>query len=297
MSHKKGLIIKLIGGLYTVIEDNTKHVFLCKARGKFRHIDVNPKVGDHVLFNQIDERDGYIIEVMPRRNDLTRPYIANVDKAILVFSVKKPEFNTNLLDRFLALIEFNDIEAILLFSKMDLLNKNDLPYIEDYTDYYQKIGYKVHQTSIKNLDKSIILDEITNHICVISGQSGVGKSSLLNTIDIHLNIKTDEISEALGRGKHTTRHVELIPLNGGWVADTPGFGLLEFNDMTETDLSHSFKEFFEIGKNCRFKGCLHVSEPNCAVKQAVLDKVIKESRYKNYLSFLNEIKERIKFQY
>lgn len=297
MQSKQGLIIKLIGGQYSVFDYESHLTYVCKPRGVFRHKDVNPKVGDHVVFEAADQKHGTIVEVGPRRNDLVRPYIANVDKAILVFSVKKPELNLNLLDRFLALIEFNNIEPILIFSKMDLLDKSSHDEVVGYTNYYKNLGYVTYHTSVYSMDKSILLDEIKDKVCVISGQSGVGKSSLLNAIDPNLNLKTDEISEALNRGKHTTRHVELIPLNDGWIADTPGFGLLEFHDMNEIDLAHSFIEFFEKSNKCKFNGCLHDKEPNCAVKKAVATKEIMLSRYENYLSLLNEIREKNKNKY
>jgi len=297
MNRKKGLIIKLTGGWYTVIEEDTHERFACRARGVFRHQDVSPKVGDHVFFDVLDHQNGYIMEVLPRRNNLTRPYIANVDKALLVFSVKKPDFNSNLLDRFLAVIEFNDIETVILFNKIDLLNDDDTKSIEIIRHYYESIGYKTLMTSIKSFEIGVLTKEIQGHVCVVSGQSGVGKSSLLNAMDITLNIKTDEISEALGRGKHTTRHVELIPMEGGWIADTPGFGLLEFTGMTTVDLSHSFREFFKVGKDCRFHGCIHENEPGCAVKKAVEKGDILNSRYENYLSFLGEIQAQTKNKY
>lgn len=286
----KGLIIKSISGEYTVAVDQTT-TYVCKPRGTFRLNDLSPKVGDRVV---IDSTTKTILEILPRKNELVRPFVSNVDKMFLIFPVKEPDLNLNLLDRMLSILEFNEIESIIIFSKIDLINDN--VEINKITDYYRKIGYKVYLTS-KYDDINFLKNEFMNSISVFAGQSGAGKSSLLNLLDTTLELKTQEISHALGRGKHTTRHTELHPLHGGWIADTPGFGTVEFEFDDLLTFSQSFKEFFEASKKCKFNRCLHVNEPGCEVKRLVKDSNILSSRYDNYLSFEKEIDEKIKNKY
>lgn len=284
MDKNYGLIIKSISGEYTILKDNIKYV--CKPRGVFRYKGMTPKVGDYVSFT-----DNTITEITPRRNDLERPFVSNIDKAFLVFSVKEPDLNMNLLDRMLAVMEFNDIKPIIVFTKLDLLNgdtKAKCEY-EKVKAYYEKIGYTTYSSSIESLPKELI-EETKGAICCLAGQSGVGKSTLLNLYDSSLNLKTDTISYALGRGKHTTRHIELLEINGGFIIDTPGFGSLDFSGMDVASLSHSFLEFFEASKNCKYNMCLHLNEPNCKVKEEVENGTILKSRYENYLLFIDEIK-------
>ena len=226
---------------------------------------------------------------------MVRPPIANINQALLLFSVKHPDFNDNLLDRFLSIIEFNNIKPILIFSKWDLLNEEEVKVIEPIISYYQNIGYKIFRFSkFEPLDPEI-RSLIDDNISVVTGQSGVGKSTLLNKIDNSWQLKTDEISLALGRGKHTTREVSLMPAGKGWIADTPGFGILEFEGMDEIDISHSSDEFFELSNKCNFQGCLHEKEPGCAVKAALSEGKILKSRYDNYLGFINEVKSKRKW--
>lgn len=278
---REGQIIKAISGEYTIATKNEKIV--CKPRGIFRYKGMSPKVGDFVILN---EQTKSILEIKSRKNDLIRPVIANVDKAFLVFSVKEPELNLNLLDRMLAIIEFNSIEPIIIFTKLDLLS--DYSEYNKVKDYYKSIGYKVYESSKEYLPKEILL-EIKDNIIVLTGQSGVGKSTLINSFDSNLSLKTGEISYALGRGKHTTRHVELIEIANGYLADTPGFGTVDFDGMDVVDLSHSFIEFFDSLEDCKYSMCLHVNEPNCEVKRKVECGKILKSRYDNYLLFVKEI--------
>lgn len=273
----EGLIIKLISGDYTcLLEDGDIRV--CKPIGLFRLKKIDLKVGDKVIVE-----NNSITDIKKRKNELIRPNIANVDKAFIITSLVEPEINLNLLDRLIANIEYNNIEAILLFSKVDLVN--DLDKYQYIFDYYKRIGYKVY---LLPLEKDLIKEEIKSSISVLVGQSGVGKSTMLNLFS-NLNLKTDTISKALGRGKHTTRHTELINVCGGYVADTPGFGNLDF-EMDEVTLSHNFKEFF--GQSCKYNGCLHLNEPGCIVKEKVNNGEILKSRYDNYVLFINEIRQK-----
>lgn len=280
---REGQIIKSISGEYTIALGKDKIV--CKPRGVFRYKGMTPKVGDNVLVN---EETRSIIEIKKRKNDLIRPVIANVDKAFLVFSVKEPELNLNLLDRMIAIIEYNNIEAVIVFTKLDLLEEKEEYFI--IRDYYKKIGYTIYESS-KDLLPYELLDELKDNVCVLTGQSGVGKSTLLNQFDSSLNIKTNEISQALGRGKHTTRHVELLSLGDGYLADTPGFGTVDFTGIDVYTLSQQFKEFFEVLPNCKYGQCLHINEPNCEVKRRIENNEILKSRYENYLLFVKEIQE------
>lgn len=273
----RGKIIKLISNDYTVLTQNQKYV--CKSRGKFRNMKINPLVGDEVIF---DENNNYILEVLPRKNYLLRPPVANVDQAVIITSVKHPDFSSNLLDKLLCIIEFNNIKPIICFTKLDLLDYNELEEIKKIIDYYKKI-YEVYINDDIEKIKHIFKDKIT----VFTGQSGAGKSTLLNKLDNSLQIRTNEISIALGRGKHTTRHVELIPLYDGLVADTPGFSAVDFADMTNADIRDNFIEFNNYRENCKYKDCMHNKEDECAIKKEIDHNILK-SRYENYLNFISK---------
>lgn len=286
----QGTIVKLIAGQYTVYAKETNEYYNCKPLGIFRHQDLKPKVGDNVEFTNTS-----ITKIMKRRNDLIRPSICNIDQAFIVTSVKKPDLNLNLLDRFLVILEHHEITPILIFSKWDLLNEKEKTNIQEKINYYQKIGYQVLITSNEKINLEIIKNLLKDKISLITGESGVGKSSLLNSIDSALDIKTNEISIALNRGKHTTRHVELIRSCSGWVADTPGFGNLSLEEIKENELPFLFLEFNEYNRNCKFTSCLHINEKICGVKNALAENKITNERYENYKSFLNEIKNNRKW--
>lgn len=273
----RGKIIKLISNDYTVLSNDKQYI--CKSRGKFRNMNINPLVGDEVIF---DEENNYILEVLPRRNYLLRPPVANVDQAVIITSVKHPDFSSNLLDKLLCIIEYNNIKPIICFTKLDLLDNNELEEINEIINYYKKIYDVYINDEIEDI-KHIFKDKIS----VFTGQSGAGKSTLLNKLDESLQIKTNEISMALGRGKHTTRHVELIPLYDGLVADTPGFSAVDFTDMTNADIRDNFIEFNEYREDCKYKDCMHNKEDECAIKSEI-DKNILKSRYENYLNFINK---------
>lgn len=275
----EGKIIKLISNDYTVLSNNKKYT--CKSRGKFRKLKISPLVGDQVVFDDINN---YILEVKKRKNELVRPPVANIDQAFIITSVKHPNFSTNLLDKLIDIIEFNNIEPIICFTKLDLLNKEEQNDIDMYINYYKKIGYKV----FINTQISEIKEQFKNKISVFTGQTGAGKSTLLNNINPNLKIKTDDISYALGRGKHTTRHVELIELENGFVADTPGFSSLEFIDMKDIDIRDNFVEFELYKEKCKYRDCMHDKEDECEVKNKVRSGDILESRYQNYLNFIHK---------
>ena len=290
---KKGIILKALSGFYYVEDQETKEMIQCRSRGLFRKQKITPLVGDQVEFLVEPDGNGYVMDIGPRKNELVRPPIANVDLALVVFSVKEPDFSPKLLDRFLAVIEMNQIEPIIVLTKMDLLSEEERQAIDPSIQYYKQIGYEVIETSSKqHAGINVVNDLIKDRIVVICGQSGVGKSSLLNAIDQTLKIQVNEISKALGRGKHTTRHVELHKLSDGLIADTPGFSSLDLDQLEAIDLSQCFVEFYERSEQCKFRGCLHENEPRCAVKAAVETGEILPTRYENYLQFLTEIKSR-----
>lgn len=273
-----GKIIKQISNDYTVkVEDI---LYVCKARGKFRKLGLTPLVGDNVV---IDEKNNYILEILKRKNELDRPSVANIDQVVIVTSVKIPDFSTNLLDKLLNIIEFNNIKPIICFTKLDLLNDLELSNIKNIQNYYKKIGYDVYNNTDSEL-KNIFKDKIT----VFAGQSGAGKSSLLNRLDDSLNLEIGEVSIALGRGRHTTRHTELIEVLGGFIADTPGFSSLDFKGMTKSDIRDNFIEFNEYKDFCEYKDCMHLNETKCSIKNNVENDNILKSRYENYLKFIEK---------
>lgn len=273
----EGKIVRIISNLYTV-SSNEKN-YDCKARGKIRYENLTPLVGDIVEF---DEKENYILKIKPRKNSLDRPMIANIDSALIVTSVKKPDLSLLLLDKELALCIKNNIEPIIVFTKLDLVTKSELKNIKYIFKYYSKIGIKV--TTNRNLYKLKRL--IKNKTLVLTGQTGAGKSSLLNKLDRKLNLATNEISEALGRGKHTTRHVELFKYKTSLIADTPGFSSLDLKDFTKEDIKNTFIEFNSI--NCPYKDCTHTKEKECKIKELVNNKTILKSRYDNYISMVNK---------
>jgi len=275
----EGLIIKNISDLYIVKCDN--QIYKCKAKGLFRKEGITPTVGDKVL---IDEKKMVITNILNRKNILVRPPISNVDIALIVMSVVNPSFSTNLVDKLINIIEYNNIKPVLCLSKLDLLDNKE--EINKYINYYKSIGYDV----FLNTETDKIKELFKNKITVITGQSGVGKSTLLNMLDSTLELKTNEISYALGRGKHTTRHVELIELFDGLVADTPGFSSLSFLGMKKEDIRDNFIEFNEYKNKCKYKDCMHLKEDDCEIKRMVESNDILKSRYENYTKFISEVK-------
>lgn len=285
-----GKIIKGIGGFYYV--DTEKELYECRARGIFRKNKITPLVGDRVSISVVDEENkkGVVEEIEERDTELVRPPIANVDKALIVFAIKNPSPNLSLLDRFIVLAEKENLEIVIVFTKVDLDTDDKL--LDELKNIYEVSGYKVIPVSNKlklNIDK--IKEELKENTVVFAGPSGVGKSSLLNEVDKNFELKTGEVSDKIKRGKHTTRHAELLKLEcGGMVADTPGFSSLTLDDIDENELKEYFIEFDKYDE-CRFGSrCIHENEPSCAVKEAVENGEISKKRYDSYIQLLNEIR-------
>ena len=273
-----GQIIRIISNLYTVKIGNM--LYGCRARGVFRKRKITPLVGDQVI---VDTSNNIIVKVLPRKNELKRPTIANVDIALIITSVKEPNLDLVLLDKLISNITYNNIEPVIIFTKLDLLDEDSLKNIDSLKEYYEIIGIKVFYNNEITEIKKYIKDKIV----VLAGQSGAGKSSLVNKMDNRYSIETNEISQALGRGKHTTRHVELYDIEDALVADTPGFSSLDLTSLTKEELKDTFIEFRDY--ECKYRDCLHYKEDECSVKDAVKDKKILETRYNNYIKFLEEI--------
>lgn len=270
-----GRIIKNISNDYTIESDNK--LYICKPCGKLRIKNITPLVGDFVEF---DEKNNYLLNILPRKNELVRPSIANVDYGVIVQSVKDPDLDLVLLDKSLTIISYNNITPIIYFSKLDLLNNEELKKINTYISYYQQIGYLVSTTTVD------LLNIIKEKTVVLTGQSGAGKSTLLNTIDPNLNLKTAEISYALGRGKHTTRHTELFHTHNTFIVDTPGFSKIDFIGMSNIAIRDNMKEMFDNLEYCKYQDCMHISEDGCHVIELVNNNKILKSRYQNYLNFI-----------
>jgi len=274
-----GKIIRIIADLYTVKIDDM--LYGCRARGVFRKKGITPLVGDDVI---IDPANNIIVKILPRKNELKRPIIANVDNALIVSSVKEPNLDLILLDKLISTVTYNNIEPIIVFTKIDLLTEEEKDNINELRAYYEEIGYKVFY----NNEAAQIIKSIKGKIVVLAGQSGAGKSSLINRLTNKYNIETKEISKALGRGKHTTRHTELYDVDDALIADTPGFSALDLSNIEKDELKDTFIEFANY--ECKFHDCLHNKEIECEVKKAVENKKILKSRYNNYLKILEEIK-------
>lgn len=277
----QGIIIKSLAGFYYVEADG--QVYQTRARGNFRKKGQTPYVGDFVDFSAEDQSEGYILKIHERKNSLVRPPIVNIDQAVVIMSAKEPDFNANLLDRFLVLLEQKTIEPLIYISKLDLLD--DRSQLDAYKAIYEKIGYPFLYSPEE------LLPHLEKKVTVFMGQTGVGKSTLLNKIAPELALETGQISDSLGRGRHTTRAVSFYNVNGGKVADTPGFSSLDYEVKESELLNDCFPELAEVSQGCKFRTCTHTHEPACAVKLALESGQVAQSRYDNYLQFLSEIEQ------
>ena len=272
----KGQIVKIVSDDYFV--DSSHGEFICKARGKFRKDNISPKVGDYVIFD-MDKK--MIEEIFPRKNELDRPIVSNIDEAFIVTSLKKPDFSDNLLDKLLTVCEINNIKPIICITKKDLLTKSEFNKIKPILNYYKKLGYTV----VYNNQLFKIKRIFKNKTVVFTGQTGAGKSSLINKLDKSLDFETNEISEALGRGKHTTRYVTLVKIGKGMVVDTPGFSAIDLSVYSNEQIKNSFIEFNKY--SCPYKDCMHTKEKDCEVKKHISYGILK-SRYDNYIKFIEK---------
>ena len=286
---KTGRIVELISGVYQVDVDGVR--FDTKPRGLFRKKKFSPVVGDIVDFEVQNEQEGYIHHVHDRDNELKRPPVSNIDELVIVMSAVEPQFSTQLLDRFLVVAHSYDLEPRILITKKDLTTQDDQEYIQAMLDLYQDIGYPTQFIS-KNDDRVSIVDEWNHGLIVLSGQSGVGKTTFLNHYRPELNLETNDISKSLNRGKHTTRHVELYERNHGFIADTPGFSALDFDHIEKDELKNYFVDIKDAGQDCKFRNCNHIKEPKCNVKHLVDEGKIAQFRYEHYLQLFNEISNR-----
>lgn len=291
----QGKIIKGIAGFYYVhvVESG---LYECKAKGVFRKEKIKPLVGDVVEIDILDEmkKKGNIIEVLERKNELIRPAVANIDQALVVFAVTKPKPHFNLLDRFLIMMESKEIPVILCFNKKDIATEEE---IQEIKDIYENCGYRIVFTSALEKENVEELQELLRgKTTAIAGPSGVGKSSLINIFQPDANMETGSISEKIERGKHTTRHSELIWIEENtYIMDTPGFSSLYTNEFEKEELKYYFTEFSAYEGQCRFLGCDHVHEPECAVKAALDEGKIHPVRYENYLEMYKELKEKRRY--
>ncbi|MCI6005559.1 MAG: ribosome small subunit-dependent GTPase A [Blautia sp.] len=291
----QGKIMKGIAGFYYVHAEDGE-VYECKAKGIFRKDNQKPLVGDDVEVQILDgeEKTGSIISIMPRRNSLIRPAVANVDQAFVIFAVENPRPNYMLLDRFLIMMEQEGIPAVICFNKIDLASQEELEFLNET---YTNCGYHVILSSA-SMGEGVeeIRQVLQGKTTVVAGPSGVGKSSLTNLLQGEVQMETGEISKKLKRGRHTTRHSQVIPVAADtYLVDTPGFTSLYLTDMEEQDLKDYFREFRQYEGKCRFQGCRHIHEPGCAVKEALEEQKISRIRYEDYLGLYEELKEKRRY--
>ncbi len=287
MSELQGRVLKNYNGYYYVsVEDK---IYTCKVKGKMKQNRFSLATGDMVSFQMGEKDEGMIKKVLPRKNFLLRPTIANLDLFVVTFACASPDFSYILADKLFALAELAKIPAILVLNKKDIAPDG---LIDEIKATYERIGYEVFAISADN-DEGIepLREKLRGKICAFGGPSGVGKSSTINAIDSTVDLRTGEVSEKIGRGKHTTRYAQLLPFDEGYIADTPGFGNLLFEDFEEKNLVDCFREFAEFEDGCKFCPCNHTHEPVCGVKEAVASGEIAQSRYQSYLDILQEIKE------
>ena len=287
--------MKGIAGFYYIYAEDGE-IYECKAKGIFRKDNQKPLVGDDVEITVLDESEklGNITDILPRKNSLIRPAVANVDQALVIFAMENPKPNFLLLDRFLIMMEQAGVPAIICFNKKDLAKQEE---IEELYQIYSKCGYEVLLTSaLEEEGLEMIRKILKGKTTVVAGPSGVGKSSLTNLMQGDVQMETGEISKKLKRGKHTTRHSQVIPIGEEtYLMDTPGFSSLYLTDMEEQELKDYFPEFREYEGSCRFLGCRHIHEPGCAVKEALENQEISKLRYEDYVSLYGELKEKRRY--
>ena len=282
----EGIVVGLISGFYDVQTGN--QIVRTRARGLFRKNKEKPTVGDHVKI-QIDEQGtSYLTEILPRVNMIGRPALANVDHVLLVISAVEPDFSLQLLDRYLTFFSWQKVAVSIYLSKSDLVDEAKLAEIKASLSYYVKIGYPVFY-QWEELAKKLPSAIESQQIWTLAGQSGAGKSTLINHLKQDIEQETAAISTSLNRGKHTTRTVQLFPLGEGFLADTPGFSAIDFTPIKINDLCNYFVEFKRASVKCKFRGCQHIKEPKCEVKNLVEKQEITQSRYDNYLQMRSEI--------
>lgn len=291
----QGKIIKGIAGFYYIYAEDG-NIYECKAKGIFRKDNFKPLVGDNVEITVLneEEKEGSVTSILPRRNSLIRPAVANVDQAFLIFAMENPKPNFLLLDRFLIMMEQQEIPAVICFNKKDVGDKDEM---EKLYEIYTGCGYRVVLSSTYEGEGMDEIREILNgKTTVVAGPSGVGKSSITNCMQGEVQMETGEISKKLKRGKHTTRHSQVIPVEKNtFLVDTPGFSSLYLTDMKEEELRDYFPEFVMYEPQCRFQGCMHIHEPGCAVKKALSEGKISQQRYDNYLALYEELKEKRRY--
>lgn len=291
----QGKIIKGIAGFYYIYAEDG-NVYECKAKGIFRKDNFKPLVGDNVEITVLneEEKEGSVTSILPRRNSLIRPAVANVDQAFLIFAMENPKPNFLLLDRFLIMMEQQEIPVVICFNKKDVGDKDEM---EKLYEIYTGCGYRVVLSSTyegEGMDE--IREILKGKTTVVAGPSGVGKSSITNCMQGEVQMETGEISKKLKRGKHTTRHSQVIPVEKNtFLVDTPGFSSLYLTDMKEEELRDYFPEFVMYEPQCRFQGCMHIHEPGCAVKKALSEGKISQQRYDNYLALYEELKEKRRY--
>ena len=291
----QGKIIKGLAGFYYIYAEDG-NIYECKAKGIFRKDNFKPLVGDNVEITVLneEEKEGSVTSILPRRNSLIRPAVANVDQAFLIFAMENPKPNFLLLDRFLIMMEQQEIPAVICFNKKDVGEKEEM---EKLYEIYTGCGYRVVLSSTYEGEGMDEIHEILKgKTTVVAGPSGVGKSSITNCMQGEVQMETGEISKKLKRGKHTTRHSQVIPVEKNtFLVDTPGFSSLYLTDMKEEELRDYFPEFVMYEPQCRFQGCMHIHEPGCAVKKALSEGKISQQRYDNYLALYEELKEKRRY--
>lgn len=291
----QGKIIKGIAGFYYIYAEDG-NIYECKAKGIFRKDNFKPLVGDNVEITVLneEEKEGSVTSILPRRNSLIRPAVANVDQAFLIFAMENPKPNFLLLDRFLIMMKQQEIPVVICFNKKDVGEKEEM---EKLYEIYTGCGYRVVLSSTYEGEGMDEIHEILKgKTTVVAGPSGVGKSSITNCMQGEVQMETGEISKKLKRGKHTTRHSQVIPVEKNtFLVDTPGFSSLYLTDMKEEELRDYFPEFAMYEPQCRFQGCMHIHEPGCAVKEALSEGKISQQRYDNYLALYEELKEKRRY--